>query len=104
MVPSIDTPSSALDNTVQTHKKDDEYDGAWAVRMESITHDVTRDGDLGPTNATNLYIFTSDRRYGLIIDCVDDATFSSYCPDPVGGSDDGGGEKSCNLKSPKCNP
>ncbi len=104
VVPSIDTPSSALYNTVQTHKKDDKYDGAWAVRMESITHDVTRDGDLGPTNATNLYIFTSDRRYGLIIDCVDDATFSNYCPDPVGGSDDGGGEKSCNPKSPKCNP
>lgn len=44
----------------QTEVTDGPYDGAWAVRLENITVD----------GVTNLYIFQSDRFYGLIADCV----------------------------------
>ncbi|MCH7952060.1 carboxypeptidase regulatory-like domain-containing protein [Patescibacteria group bacterium] len=41
---------------VQTETNDGDYSGAWGVRLENI--------------GTNLYIFQSDRNFGLIIDCV----------------------------------
>ena len=44
----------------QTEVTDGPYDGAWAVRLENITVD----------GVTNLYIFQSDRFFGLIADCV----------------------------------
>ena len=50
----------------QTEAADNAYDGAWGVRMENITIAST----------TNLYIFQSDRSFGLIIDCVG-------CPAPA---------------------
>lgn len=40
----------------QTENADDSYDGAWGVRLRVI--------------GANTYIFQSDRRYGLIVDCV----------------------------------
>ena len=46
----------ALFHQVQTEIDDDVSDGAWTVRTEYI--------------GGYLYIFQSDRRYGLIIDCV----------------------------------
>ena len=46
----------ALYHQVQTEPTDDVYDGSWGVRLENI--------------GTNLYIFQSDRRYGLIVDKV----------------------------------
>lgn len=46
-----------MDHQVQTEQQDDEYDGAWGVRLATI--------------GTYTYIFQSDRRYGLIIDKVD---------------------------------
>ncbi|MCH8342162.1 MAG: carboxypeptidase regulatory-like domain-containing protein [Chloroflexi bacterium] len=42
---------------VQTEIADGAYSGAWGVRMEQI--------------GANKYIFTSDRNFGLIVDCVD---------------------------------
>lgn len=44
----------------QTEASDSTYSGAWAVRLENITVD----------GVTNLYIFQSDRLFGLIADCV----------------------------------
>ncbi|MBW3577801.1 MAG: hypothetical protein KY462_08710 [Actinobacteria bacterium] len=44
----------------QTEAADDAYDGAWGVRLAQIT--------VG--QATHVYVFQSDRRYGLIIDCI----------------------------------
>ena len=42
---------------VQTEIADGAYSGAWGVRMEQV--------------GANKYIFTSDRNFGLIVDCVD---------------------------------
>lgn len=50
---------------VQTEANDGAYSGTWGVRLENIT----------VAGVTNLYIFQSDRNYGLIIDCVG-------CPEP----------------------
>ena len=52
----------ALFHQVQTELDDDLLDGAWTVRTEYI--------------GGYLFIFQSDRRYGLIIDCVG-------CPPPA---------------------
>ena len=52
----------ALFHQAQTEIDDDVSDGAWTVRTEYI--------------GGHLYIFQSDRRYGLIIDCVG-------CPPPA---------------------
>lgn len=43
----------------QTEPDDADYSGAWGVRMENIT--------VG--GSTNLYLFQSDRNFGLIVDC-----------------------------------
>jgi len=45
---------------VQTEANDGAYSGAWGVRLENITVD----------GVENLYLFQSDRNFGLIIDCV----------------------------------
>ena len=45
---------------VQTEANDGAYSGTWGVRLESIT----------VAGVTNLYIFQSDRNFGLIVDCV----------------------------------
>ncbi len=50
-------PRTAVEyHQAQTEVSDDAYDGAWAVRMEVITGD--------------LYIFQSDRNFGLIVNCA----------------------------------
>ena len=45
---------------VQTEPDDADYSGAWGVRMQNIT--------VG--GSTDLYLFQSDRNFGLIVDCV----------------------------------
>jgi hypothetical protein len=53
---------------VQTESSDDEYSGAWGVRLETIGDDV--------------YIFQSDRFYGLIVDkVVSSCTSDTDCDD-----------------------
>lgn len=53
----------------QTDATDDEYDGAWGVRLAQI--------------GGNLYVFQSDRRYGLVVDCEGDGseTGTESCPE-----------------------
>ena len=55
-----DTPSngrnSVLYHQAQTETDDGAYDGAWAVRLAQI--------------GANLFIFQSDRNFGLIVNCV----------------------------------
>ena len=48
--------TAVLYNQVQTEISDNAYSGAWGVRLEEISG--------------NRYIFTSDRSFGLIVDCV----------------------------------
>jgi hypothetical protein len=48
---------------VQTEGGDDAYDGAWGVRLDGISQD-------------EVYIYQSDRRFGLIVDCA-----GMSCPD-----------------------
>ena len=48
--------TAVLYHQAQTEAGDDDYSGAWGVRLELI--------------ANLLYIFQSDRNFGLIIDCV----------------------------------
>ena len=48
--------TAVLFNQVQTELSDNAYSGAWGVRLEQI--------------GGNKYIFTSDRNFGLIVDCV----------------------------------
>jgi hypothetical protein len=48
--------TAALYHQAQTEPTDDAYDGAWGVRLSTI--------------GINTYIFQSDRRHGLIVDCV----------------------------------
>lgn len=63
--------SRALYHQAQTEGDDDEYSGAWGVRMENI--------------GTNLYIFQSDRNFGLIVDCVGcSAPTPTPTPEPGG--------------------
>ena len=51
------TPRTAVEyHQAQTEVADDAYSGAWGVRMEVITGD--------------LYIFQSDRNFGLIVNCA----------------------------------
>ena len=64
-------PSSVLYHQVQTEANDQLYSGAWGVRMEEFGND-------------ELYIFQSDRNYGLIISCLGGA-----CPQPATGTIDG---------------
>jgi len=55
------TPRTAVQyHQAQTEAADNAYDGAWSVRLENIT----------VAGVTNLYIFQSDRNFGLIVDCV----------------------------------
>ena len=54
--PNPQERTAVLFNQVQTETADGAYSGAWGVRLEQI------DG--------NEYIFTSDRNFGLIVDCV----------------------------------
>lgn len=69
-VRNFDQPSTAvLYHQAQTEAGDDEYSGAWGVRLELIA--------VGLTNF--LYIFQSDRNFGLIVDCMD-------CPAPDTGT------------------
>ncbi|HKZ85437.1 MAG TPA: hypothetical protein VJ793_17515 [Anaerolineae bacterium] len=61
-VRSNPTPRTAVQyHQVQTESADDPYDGAWGVRLATIGSDT--------------YVFQSDRRYGLIVDCTN-------CPPP----------------------
>ncbi len=59
--------TAVLYHQAQTEPTDGEYSGAWGVRMENITTGA----------GTHLYIFQSDRNYGLVVDCVG-------CPAPAG--------------------
>lgn len=82
-VRSNPTPRTAVQyHQAQTEAADDAYDGAWGVRLENI--------------GANLYIFQSDRRYGLIVDCVSCATptptpTATATPTPAPTATPGGG-------------
>jgi VCBS repeat-containing protein len=62
-------PTSVLYHQVQTEATDDQYDGAWGVRLAVIGADT--------------YIFTSDRGYGLIVDKIQQAAGGNNPPDAV---------------------
>ena len=54
-------PRTAVEyHQAQTEVSDDAYSGAWGVRLEIITVGASSD----------LYIFQSDRNFGLIVDCA----------------------------------
>lgn len=63
--------TAELYHQVQTEADDQFYSGAWGVRMEKFGTD-------------ELYIFQSDRNYGLIVSCLGGA-----CPQPATGTIDG---------------
>lgn len=70
LVRSNPQPRTAVQyHQAQTEAADDAYDGAWGVRLENI--------------GTNLYIFQSDRRYGLIVDCVGCSAPPTPTPTPT---------------------
>ncbi len=63
--------TAELYHQVQTEADDQLYSGAWGVRMEEFGTD-------------GLYIFQSDRNYGLIVSCL-----GGTCPQPATGTIDG---------------
>jgi len=58
-------PTSVIYHRVQTETDDYPYSGAWGVRLVPITPP-------GPDQLTGIYVFQSDRGYGLIIGCLDE--------------------------------
>lgn len=67
--------TAVLYHQVQTEPTDGVYSGAWAVRLENIT----------TASGTNLYIFQSDRNFGLIVDCVGCVVSPATAPDAPSG-------------------
>ncbi len=66
----------------QTEANDDDYSGAWGVRLAKIL--ATPEG--GGPDVESIFAFQSDRNFGLIVNCLGDGNGDlSGCPAALGG-------------------